>query len=116
MQNNNYQNRNNRGYTPPTSDNGFNNQNYNRPLYAAPAPGGSYNKKSNTGLIAAISGLSVLLVAVRYFCGFMVLGCNRKFFFLCARVTADVRTDRISRRINRSNTAITTRNNVCCQR
>ncbi len=67
MQNNNYQNRNNRGYTPPTNDNGFNNQNYNRPLYAAPAPGGSYNKKSNTGLIAAISGLSVLLVAVLIF-------------------------------------------------
>ena len=65
MQNNNYQNRNNRGYTPPTSDNGFNNPNYNRPNYAA--PGGSYNKKSNTGLIAAISGLSVLLVAVLIF-------------------------------------------------
>ena len=61
MHNNNYQNRNNSGYTPPTSDNGFNNPNYNRPNYAA--PGGSYNKKSNTGLIAAISGLSVLLVA-----------------------------------------------------
>ena len=51
-----------------------------------------------------------------YFCGFMVLWCNRKFFFPCSRVTANVHPDRIPKRVNRPNTSITTRNNVCCPR
>lgn len=75
MQNNNYQNQNNDGYTPPTTDNGFNNSDYNQPGYPPPnydRPNygnpqyGSHNKK-NTGLIAAVSALGVLLVALIVF-------------------------------------------------